>query len=76
MMRRWIAEQFVAVVAGTAPRRATLVDMDVFFFIGGVAVVAGGSLAALYYLVGRSSGEGRNEPKRRPAKKHQLSQWR
>jgi hypothetical protein len=76
MMRRSIAPQFVAVAAGTASRRATLVDMDVFFFIGGVTVVAGGSLAALYYLVGPSSGEGQNEPKRRPAKKHQLSQWR
>lgn len=50
--------------------------MGVFLFIGGVTVVAGGSLAALYYLVGPSSGDGRHEPKRRPAKKHQLSQWR
>lgn len=50
--------------------------MGVFFFIGGVTVVAGGSLVALYYLVGPSSGEGRNEPKRRPAKNPELSQWR
>jgi hypothetical protein len=53
-----------------------LVDMGVFFFIGGVTVVAGGSLAALYYLVGPSSEDSRHEPKHRPIKKHQLSQWR
>jgi hypothetical protein len=68
------------VAAGTALWHAmlveTLVEMGVFFFIGGVTVVAGGSLAALYYLVGPSSGDGRNEPKHRPAKKHQLSHWR
>jgi hypothetical protein len=75
-MRRQIAPPFVAIAAGTAPRDATLVGMDVFFFIGGVTVVAGGSLAALYYLVGPSSGDGRHEPKHRPAKKHQMSQWR
>ena len=57
-------------------RDATLVQMSVFFFIGGVAAVAGGSLAALYYLVGPSSGDGRHEPQHRPAKKHQVSQWR
>jgi hypothetical protein len=50
--------------------------MAVFFFIGGVTAVAGGSLAALYYLVGqRSEGES-NKSKRRPAKKHLLSHWR
>jgi hypothetical protein len=50
--------------------------MGALFFIGGVTVVAGGSLAALYYLVGPSSAECRDESKRRPAKKHQLSHWR
>ena len=50
--------------------------MDVFLFIGGVTAVAGGSLAALYYLVGSNPRDGDKEPKRRPAKKHLLSQWR
>jgi hypothetical protein len=51
-------------------------DMSVFLFIGGVTAVAGGSLAALYYLVGPSPRADDNEPKRRPLKKQLLSQWR
>lgn len=70
------ATQFVAVAAGTAPCGATLVGMGVFFFIAGVTVVAGGSLAALYYLVGPSPRQGRNERKRHLAKRHLLSHWR
>jgi len=49
--------------------------MDVFLFIGGVTAVAGGSLAALYYLVG-STRCAHKEPKRGRAKKQLLSQWR
>jgi hypothetical protein len=70
------ALRFVAVAAGTVPCSATLIAMGVFFFIGGVTVVAGGSLAALYYLVGPSSREGRDGSKHHPVKKHQLSHWR
>ncbi len=50
--------------------------MSVFLFIGGVTAVAGGSLAVLYYLVGSAPGNSDKEPKRRPVKKHLLSQWR
>lgn len=50
--------------------------MGVFLFIGGVTAVAGGSLVALYYLVGPAPHNSDNEPKRRPVKKHLLSQWR
>lgn len=50
--------------------------MSVFLFIGGVTVVAGGTLAALYYLVGSARRDADKEPKRRPAKKQLLSQWR
>lgn len=50
--------------------------MSVFLFIGGVAAVAGGSLVALYYLVGPTRRDADKEPKRRPAKKQLLSQWR
>jgi len=50
--------------------------MDVFLFIGGVTAVAGGSLAALYYLVGSTRRDAETKPKRRPAKKQLLSQWR
>jgi hypothetical protein len=70
------ATQFVAFTAGTAPCGAKLVGMGVFFFIGGLIVVAGGSLAALYYLVGSSPRQDRNERKRHPAKRHLLSHWR
>jgi len=50
--------------------------MSVFFFIGGVTAVAGGALAALYHLIGSGSRESDKERKRRPVKKHLLSQWR
>jgi len=50
--------------------------MNVLLFIGGVTAVAGGSLAALYYLVGSAPREADKEPKRRPPKKQLLSQWR
>jgi hypothetical protein len=50
--------------------------MDVFLFIGGVTAVAGGSLAALYYLVGSTRCRAHKEPKRGRAKKQLLSQWR
>lgn len=50
--------------------------MNVLLFIGGVTVVAGGSLAALYYLVGSAPRAPDKEPKRRPPKKQLLSQWR
>ena len=50
--------------------------MSVFLFIGGVTAVAGGSLAALYYLVGSAPSDSDKEPKRRPIKKHLMSQWR
>lgn len=53
-----------------------MVDMGVFLFIGGVTAVAGGSLAALYYLVGPPSEERRNKARQHPAKKHLLSHWR
>jgi hypothetical protein len=66
----------VAIAIGTALDAVTLVDMGVLFFIGGVTVVAGGSLAALYYLVGSPSEERRNQAKERPAKKPLLSHWR
>ena len=62
-----------------AERRSTAhryLDMSVFLFIGGVTAVAGGSLAALYYLVGPAPSDSDKEPKRRPVKKHLLSQWR
>jgi hypothetical protein len=49
--------------------------MGVFLFIGGVTAVAGGSLAALYYLVGPAP-ENEGTRKRRGARKHLLSQWR
>jgi hypothetical protein len=49
--------------------------MGVFLFIGGVTAVAGGSLAALYYLVGSAPRSGK-ESERRRGKKHMLSQWR
>lgn len=50
--------------------------MSVFLFIGGVTAVAGGSMAVLYYLVGSALRKADKEPKRRPAKKQLLSQWR
>ena len=50
--------------------------MAVFLFIGGVIAVAGGSLAALYYLVGSAPRESDKESKRRPVKKQLMSQWR
>ena len=50
--------------------------MGVFLFIGGVTAVAGGSLVALYYLVGSPPQDGGNDAKRRPRKKQLLSQWR
>jgi hypothetical protein len=50
--------------------------MSVFFFIGGVTVVAGTCLAALYFLVGSAPAESEKEAKRRPLKKQLLSQWR
>lgn len=50
--------------------------MSVFLFIGGVTVVAGGALAALYCLVGPARRDAAKEPKHRPAKKQLLSQWR
>jgi hypothetical protein len=50
--------------------------MGVFLFIGGVTAVAGGSLAALYYLVGSAPRKLDKKPKRRRARKHMLSQWR
>jgi hypothetical protein len=50
--------------------------MDVFLFIGGVTALAGGSLAALYYLVGSAPREPDKRSKPRPAKKQPLSQWR
>jgi hypothetical protein len=50
--------------------------MGVFFFIGGVTVVAGGSLAALYYLVGPSPRQDCNKRNRHAAKRHLLSHRR
>jgi hypothetical protein len=50
--------------------------MGVFLYIGGVTAVAGGCLAALYYLVGSGPRDADREPKRHPRKKQLLSQWR
>jgi len=50
--------------------------MSVFLFIGGVTAVAGGTLAALYYLVGPARRDADKERQRRPPKKQLLSQWR
>jgi hypothetical protein len=70
---RW---RFAAGAAGTAPCGVTLTNMSVFFFIAGVTAVAGGSLAALYYLLGPPSQDEHDKSKRRPGKKHLLSHWR
>jgi len=48
--------------------------MSVFLFIGGVTAVAGGTLAALYYLVGPARRDADKERQRRPPKKQLLSQ--
>ena len=67
------------VASPRAERRSSAyryLDMNVFFFIGGVTAVAGGSLAALYYLVGSAPRDFDKGPKRHPVKKHLLSQWR
>lgn len=74
--RQQSRRDFAAVAAGTALGRATLVDMGVFLFIGGVTAVAGGSIAALYYLVGPPSEQRRNKAKERPGKRPLLSHWR
>jgi len=50
--------------------------MSVFLFIAGVIAVAGGSLAALYWLIGSTRRQADNQAKRHPAKKQLLSQWR
>ena len=67
-------------MSASRPERRSLAcrcfHMSVFLFIGGVAAVAGGSLAALYYLVGSARRDADKEPQRRPAKKQLLSQWR
>jgi hypothetical protein len=62
----------------SAARRWSMwaVDMGAFLFIAGVTAVAGGSLAALYYLVGPPSEARRNKSDQHPAKKHLLSHWR
>jgi len=58
------------------PKAHRCFGMGVFLFIVGVTAVAGGTLAALYYLVGSARRDADKKPKRRPAKKQLLSQWR
>jgi len=50
--------------------------MSVFLFIAGVIAVAGGSLAALYWLVGSTRRQADKQPEHYPAKKQLLSHWR
>ena len=62
-----------------AERRSTVsrcLDMSVFLFIGGVTAVAGGSLAALYCLIGSAPRDSEKESKHHPVKKPLMSQWR